>query len=80
MVFRPKHTDFELSPYTGITRESWIEAAEYLLTGVFNNIKSIDDPVVMRRRSLIPPRMPLSGASKPSTSRAYAGLFSYLRH
>jgi hypothetical protein len=49
MVFTPTHTDFELSPYTGLTRESWIEAAEYLLSGVFNNLKSIDDPVVMPR-------------------------------
>ena len=49
MVFTPTHTDFDLSPYTGLTRESWIEAAEYLLSGVFNNLKSIDDPVVMPR-------------------------------
>ncbi len=49
MVFKPTHTDFELSPYTGLTRESWIEAAEYLLSGVFNNLKSIEDPVVMPR-------------------------------
>ena len=49
MVFTPKHTDYELSPYTGLTRESWIEAAEYLLTGIFNNIASIEDPVVMPR-------------------------------
>ena len=49
MVFKPEHTDFELSPYTGLTRESWIEAAEYLLSGVFNNLKSIEDPVVMPR-------------------------------
>lgn len=23
-VFEPKHVDYELSPYTGLTRESWI--------------------------------------------------------
>ena len=49
MVFEPKHTDFKLSPYTGLTRESWIEAAEYLLEGIFGNIASIDDPVIMPR-------------------------------
>ena len=49
MPFTPKTTDFELSPYTGLTRQSWIEAAEYLLSGVFQNIKSIEDPVVMPR-------------------------------
>lgn len=50
MIFQPKTTDFELSPYTGLTRESWLEAAEYLLEGVFENIKSFADPVVMPRK------------------------------
>jgi hypothetical protein len=49
MVFKPTHTDYELSPYTGLTRDSWIEAAKYLLEGVFKNIKSIEDPVIMPR-------------------------------
>ncbi|SCY69913.1 DUF2264 domain-containing protein [Butyrivibrio sp. INlla14] len=49
MVFKPKHTDFELSPYTGLDRQSWIEAAEYLLGGIFGNIKDMEDPVVMPR-------------------------------
>ncbi len=50
MVFKPKTVDYELSPYTGLTRESWIEAGEYLLTGIFQNIQSFDDPVVMPRK------------------------------
>jgi hypothetical protein len=50
MVFQPKYLDFALSPYTGLTRESWIEAGEYLLTGIFQNMKSIEDPVIMPRK------------------------------
>lgn len=50
MIFKPKTLDFSLSPYTGLTRDSWIEAGEYLLTGVFQNIKSFEDPVVMIRK------------------------------
>lgn len=50
MVFEPKTLDFELSPYTGLTRDSWLEAAEYMLTGIFENIKTMDDPVVMPRK------------------------------
>lgn len=50
MVFKPKTTDYELSPYTGMTRENWLEAAEYLLSGIFSNIKTADEPVVMPRR------------------------------
>jgi hypothetical protein len=49
MKFEPTHLDYELSPYTGLTRESWIEAAKYLLKGVFDNLESIDAPVVMPR-------------------------------
>lgn len=49
-VFKPRTTDYELSPFTGLTRQSWIEAGEYILEGIFQNIKSFDDPVVMPRR------------------------------
>ena len=50
MKFTPKTTDYNLSPYTGLTRESWIEAGEYLLEGVFRHIKSMDDPIVVPRQ------------------------------
>ncbi len=50
MIFQPKTVDYERSPYTGLIRESWLEAAEYLLTGIFQNIKSEDAPIVMPRK------------------------------
>ena len=50
MIFKPTKTDYKLSPYTGLTRESWLEASEYLLRGVFKNIKSISDPVLVPRK------------------------------
>ncbi len=49
MKFEPKDPDFVKSPYTGLTRRHWIEAGEYLLNGIFNNIKHFEDPVVMPR-------------------------------
>lgn len=49
MAFVPKHTDFALSPYTGLTRESWLEAAKYLLENVFSRIGGFDAPVVVPR-------------------------------
>ena len=49
MKFEPKTLDFNLSPYTGFTRQTWIEAGEYILTGIFNNIKDFNDPVIMPR-------------------------------
>lgn len=39
-MFKPSSPDFELSPFTGMTREGWIEAGKYLLEGVFKNISS----------------------------------------
>lgn len=50
MGYEPKHLDWTLSPYTGLTRESWIEAGKYLLEGIFQNIPDFDAPVVMPRK------------------------------
>ncbi|SEA04427.1 hypothetical protein SAMN02745687_01562 [Lachnospiraceae bacterium NK3A20] len=49
-IFCPEHTDYTLSPYTGMTRQSWIEAGEYLLEGIFRHIPSMDAPLVMPRK------------------------------
>ncbi len=49
-AWTPEFTDFTLSPYTGLTRESWKAAAKYMLNGVFSHIASPADPVVMPRR------------------------------
>lgn len=49
MHFKPNTLDFTLSPYTGYTRKSWLEAGEYILNGIFKHIASFEDPVVMPR-------------------------------
>ena len=49
MSFKPKTLDFNLSPYTGLTRQSWIEAGQYIMDGVFKHIKDFEDPVVIPR-------------------------------
>ena len=50
MIFKARDLDYNLSPYTGLTREHWIEAGKYLLTGVFDHIGSINDPVIVPRK------------------------------
>ena len=50
MKFIPKTTDFTLSPYTGLTRESWLEAGKYMLEGIFRNIPDFTAPIVMPRQ------------------------------
>ena len=52
MIFKPKKPDYELSPYTGLTRDSWLEAGEYLLTGIFQNIRNFEDPVIAKRTEM----------------------------
>lgn len=49
MVFKPEKLNYELSPYTGMTRESWLEAAHYLLEGIFGNIEHEEAPVIVKR-------------------------------
>ena len=41
-VFTVENPDFKKSPYTGMTRKHWMEAAEYLLNGAFTYIDSLD--------------------------------------
>ncbi|HBA47753.1 MAG TPA: hypothetical protein DCZ91_08125 [Lachnospiraceae bacterium] len=50
MKFEPKALDYDLSPYTGLTRESWLEAGKYMLEGIFRNIDDFRKPVVMPRK------------------------------
>ena len=44
-VFHVDQPDYDLSPYTGMTRKHWIDAARYLLEGAFSYINSMDDPM-----------------------------------
>lgn len=50
MKFEPKSLDYNLSPCTGLTRESWLEAGKYMLEGIFRHIDDFEDPVVMPRQ------------------------------
>ena len=50
MKFEPKFLDFDLSPCTGLTRESWLEAGKYMLEGIFRHIDNFENPVVMPRQ------------------------------
>jgi hypothetical protein len=47
--FKNLHEDFNLSPYTGITRDSVMDAAKYLIRGFFEGIRETDAPPVVTR-------------------------------
>lgn len=48
-VFKVNKPDYNLSPYTGMTRQHWLEADRYLLEGAFSHIKTLDDPMYFQR-------------------------------
>lgn len=50
MVFKVENPDYNLSPYTGMTRKHWLDAGRYLLEGIFSNLGGIEDPIVMPRK------------------------------
>ncbi len=49
MKFSVLNPDYNLSPYTGMTRNHWLEVCEFLLEGVFRHVKSMDEPILMPR-------------------------------
>ena len=44
-AFEVNNSDFDLSPYTGMTKKHYIELAKYLLGRAFKHVKSIDTPI-----------------------------------
>ncbi|MCR5153885.1 MAG: DUF2264 domain-containing protein [Lachnospiraceae bacterium] len=48
-VYKKDHLDYRLSPYTGLTRESFFSAAKYLLGEIFTSIEGMDAPLVVKR-------------------------------
>jgi hypothetical protein len=44
-VFQIKNPDYKISPYTGMTKQHWKDAALYLLEGAFTYIHTLDDPM-----------------------------------
>ena len=37
--------NYKVSPYTGLDRQGWIDAAEWMLEGAFTYIRTMDDPM-----------------------------------
>lgn len=61
-VFTIEQPDFTKSPFTGMTREHWKQAARYMLEGAFSYIHQISDPLVF-------PKQP--GVSYPTRPAQY---------
>ncbi|MFV0564900.1 MAG: DUF2264 domain-containing protein [Flavobacteriaceae bacterium] len=44
-TFQIVNPDYKLSPYTGMTKQHWKDAALYMLEGAFGYINNLDDPM-----------------------------------
>ena len=44
-LFEVKQPDKQRSPFTGMTRRHWQDAAQYLLSGAFSYVHTLDDPM-----------------------------------
>ena len=42
-AFEVRNPDFDISPYTGMTKKHYIECAKYLLERAFKHVDSIED-------------------------------------
>ena len=42
-IFKIDQPNYKISPYTGMTRKHWVDAARYVLDGAFSYIHSLDD-------------------------------------
>lgn len=42
-IFQVINPDYTISPLTGVTRQHWIDAAQYILNGAFSYIHDLDD-------------------------------------
>jgi len=45
-AFEVNNPDFDLSPYTGMTRKHYIDCAKYVLERAFKHVKSFDQPIL----------------------------------
>lgn len=78
MKFNINKPDYELSPYTGMTREGWIEAGKYLLEGVFSNIDDISCPISVSREEFNITYPHLNANEKVQESERKAEMFEVL--
>lgn len=50
MKYEVVNPDYNLSPYTGMTREHWIHLCHFFLEGIFRHVKGEHDPILVPRQ------------------------------
>lgn len=49
MKYTVENPDYEKSPYTGMTKEHWLDVCEFLLDGIFSNMTGMDQEPLCQR-------------------------------
>ncbi len=52
-AYQIQKPDYTQSPFTGMTRKHWLEAARFLTDGVFRHVSGMDKPIVMPKQNEI---------------------------
>ncbi len=74
MKFTVHNPDYNISPYTGMGREHWLDACEFLLEGIFSNLSSGEELPLSRRVEF---KVSYPGEDSPPT-KLYAEKFEGL--
>ncbi|MGL1884971.1 MAG: DUF2264 domain-containing protein [Reichenbachiella sp.] len=49
-LFKVNNPNYQLSPYTGMTKSHWYDAADYLLSGAFSHVDQLTDPMLFPKQ------------------------------
>ena len=71
--FEVRQPDKARSPFTGATREHWIECGQFILEGAFAHVKGLDDPMLFPKVPGV--SYPKEGYDKCSPAQRSAAIF-----
>ncbi len=52
-AFSVENPDYSKSAFTGMTRRHWLDAAKFLVDGIFQHVNGLDDPILMPKQNEI---------------------------
>lgn len=50
MRYTLQKPDFQISPYTGMTRQHWLDVCHFYLEGIFSHVKNFEDAIILPRQ------------------------------
>ncbi len=72
-LFHVTHPDWQLSPFTGLTRQGWIDCGKFILAGAFQYVNRVEDPMLFPKVPGV--SYPQEGYDKCSPQQRSAAIF-----